>query len=107
MRTGSAERGGLAASNLRCACAAAMLGRETYPSTHAAKLTTFTEKSLGRVRTECGDLIDRVVARVVGGTDGSSLPRNGVCKKVPFPNNLGDNLGRDFTPSAQVQSCTE
>ena len=41
-------------------------------------------ESFGRLGKEGSDLIDRVEASIVGGTDGSSLERKGVCKERLF-----------------------
>ena len=45
------------------------------------KLATLTVESFGRFGKEGRDLIDQVAASIVGGTDGSSLARKGVCKE--------------------------
>eukprot|EP00904_Undaria_pinnatifida_P003390 jgi/Undpi1/13051/HiC_scaffold_8.g02714.m1 len=48
------------------------------------KLATFAVESFGRLGKEGSDLIDQVVASIVGGTDASSLARKGVCKERLF-----------------------
>ena len=48
------------------------------------KLTTLAVESFGRLGKEGSDLINQVAASIVGGTDGSSLARIGVCKERLF-----------------------
>ena len=48
------------------------------------ELATFAVESFGRLGIEGGDLIDQVMASIVGETDGSSLARKGVCKERLF-----------------------
>ena len=48
------------------------------------KLATLAVESFGRLGKEGSDLIDQVAASIVGGTDGSSLARKGVCKERLF-----------------------
>ena len=45
------------------------------------KLANLAVESFGRLGKEGNDLIDQVAASMVGGTDGSSLARKGVCKE--------------------------
>ena len=84
MRAGSANRDGLAASK-----------SEARKRSHYARpgQVSFDErnyklrhprKSFGRLGKEGSDLIDQMAAHVVGGTDGSSLVRKGVCKERLF-----------------------
>ena len=82
MRAGSANRDGLTPSK-----------PEAHKRTHYArpgqvsfdersyKLSTFGVESFGRLGAEGSDLIDQVTSSMVGGTDGSSLARKGVCKE--------------------------
>ena len=84
MRADSANRDGLAASK-----------SEAHTRSHYArpgqvsldersyKLATLVE-SFGRLGKEGSDLIDQMAASIVGGTDGSSLSRKGVCKQRIF-----------------------
>ena len=48
------------------------------------KLATLAVESFGRLRKQGSDLIDQMAAIIVGGTDGSSLARKGVCKERLF-----------------------
>ena len=48
------------------------------------KLAILAVASFGLLGKGGGDLIDQVVASIVGGTDGSSLARKGVCKEGLF-----------------------
>eukprot|EP00904_Undaria_pinnatifida_P007452 jgi/Undpi1/3837/HiC_scaffold_16.g07206.m1 len=48
------------------------------------KLATLAVESFGRLGKEGSDLLDQVAARIVGGTDASSLARKGVCKERLF-----------------------
>ena len=85
MRAGSANRDGLTPSK-----------PEAHKRTHYArpgqvsfdersyKLSTLTVESFGRLGKEGNDLIDQVAANIVGGTDGSSVARKGVCKEHRF-----------------------
>ena len=60
-------------------------------------------QSFGRLGKEGSDLIDQVAARIVGGTDGSSLARKERrLQRTPLPDHLGDYPGRDFAMSASV-----
>ena len=45
------------------------------------KLTTLAVESFGRLGKEGSDLIDQVAASIVGGTDGTSLAREDICKE--------------------------
>ena len=47
-------------------------------------LAPLAVESFGRLVKEGSDLIDLVAASIVGGTDGSSLARKGVCKERLF-----------------------
>ena len=50
------------------------------------KLATLAVEGFGSLGKERSDLIDQVAASIVGGTDGSSLARTGVCNERLFQN---------------------
>ena len=47
-------------------------------------LVTLAVESFGRLGMEGSELIDQLAASIVGGTDGGSLSRKGVCKEHLF-----------------------
>ena len=82
MRAGSANQDGLAASKseARKRTHYARPGQVSFDE-RSCKLATLAVESFGRLDKEGSDLIDQVAASVVGGMDGSSLAREGVCKE--------------------------
>ena len=48
------------------------------------KLVTVAVENYGRLGKEGSELIDQLAASIVGGTDGGSLSRKGVCKEHLF-----------------------
>ena len=82
MRVGSADRDGLAASKseARKHSHYARPGQVSFDE-RSYKLATLAMESFGRLDKESSNLIDQVAASIVGGTDGSSLARKGVCKE--------------------------
>ena len=82
MRAGSAIWDGSAASKSE-ACRRTYNARPGQVSfdERSYKLATLAVESFGRLGKEGSDLIDQVTASMVGGTDGSSLARKGVCKE--------------------------
>ena len=60
-----------------------LLGQVSFDE-RSYKLSTLTVESFGRLGKEGNDLIDQVAANIVGGTDGSSVARKGVCKEHRF-----------------------
>ena len=48
------------------------------------KLVTLAVEIFGRLGKEGNELIDQLAANIVGGTDGGSLSRKGVCKEHIF-----------------------
>ena len=85
MRAGSANRDGLAASKseARKRSHYARPGQVSFDE-RSYKLATLAVESFGRLGKEGSDLIDQMAASIVGGTDGSSLARKGVCKERLF-----------------------
>ena len=51
---------------------------------HSHKLITLAVESFGRLGKEGSEVIDQLAASIVGGTDGGSLCRKGVCKEHLF-----------------------
>ena len=82
MRAGSANRDGLAASKseARKRTHYARPGQLSFDE-RSYKLAPLAVGSFGRLRKEGNDLIDQVAASMVGGTDGLSLARKGVCEE--------------------------
>ena len=82
MRADSADRGGPAAFNseARKRNQYALPGQVSFDE-RSYKLATLAVESFRRLGKEGSDLIDQVPAGVVGGTNGSSLFRKGVCKE--------------------------
>ena len=68
VRAGSADRDGLVAS-------------ESEARKRSYKLATLALERFERLGKDGSDLIDRVAASIVGGTDGSPLARKDVCKE--------------------------
>ena len=81
-RAVSANRDGLATSKseARKRTHYARPGQVSFDE-RSYKLATLAVESFGRLGKEGSDLIDQVAASMVGGTDGSSLARKGVCKR--------------------------
>ena len=85
MRAGSANRGELAASKSEARKHSHYARpRQVSFDERSYKLATLAVKSFGRLGKEGSDLIDQMAASIVGGTDGSSLGRKGVCKERLF-----------------------
>ena len=82
IRAGSADRDGLAASTseARKRSHYARPGQVSFDE-RSCKLATSAVESFGRLGKEGSDRIDQLAASIVGGTDGASLTRKGVCKK--------------------------
>ena len=85
MREGSADRNGSAASTseARKPNHYARPGQVSFDE-RSYKLATLAVEIFGRLVTDGSDLIDRVAASIVGGTDASSLARKAVCKERLF-----------------------
>ena len=85
MRASSADRDGLAASKSEAHKRRhyARPGQVSFDERNY-KLVTLAAESFGRLGKEGSDLIDQMAASIVGGTDGSSLGRKGVCKERLF-----------------------
>ena len=85
MRTGSADRDGSAASTseTRKRKRYGRPGQVSFDK-RSYKLATLAMESFGRLGKKGSDLIDQVATSIVGGTDGSSLARKGVCKERFF-----------------------
>ena len=85
MRAGSADRNGSAASTseVRKHNHYARLGQVSFGE-RSYKLATLTVESFGCLGKEGSNLVDQVAASIIGGTDASSLARNGVCKECLF-----------------------
>ena len=85
MRAGSTNRDGSAASKseARKRSHCARPGQVSFDE-RSYKLATLAVESFWRLGKEGSDLIDQMAASIVGGTDGSSLARKGVCKERFF-----------------------
>ena len=85
MRAGSADRDGLAASKSEARKRRHCIrpGQASFDE-HSHKLAIIAVcvflESFGRLGKEGSDLVDQVAASILGGTDGWSLARKGVCK---------------------------
>ena len=64
--------------NQRSASAATTVSRDKCERSY--KLATLAVERFGHLGKESNDLIDQLAARNVGGTDGTSSARRGVCK---------------------------
>ena len=85
MRAGSADRDELAASNSEARKRSHYARPEQVSFDKCSyKLAILAVESFGRLGKEGSDLINQVAASIVGGTDGSSLARIGVCKERLF-----------------------
>ena len=83
MRAGSADRDGSAASTSEARkCSHYARPGQVSLDERSYKLATLAVESFGRLGKEGSDLIDQVAESIVGGTDGSSLARKGVCKEL-------------------------
>ena len=103
MREGSADRNESAASTseARKRNHYARPGQVSFDE-RSYKLATLAVESFGRLGEEGSDLMNRVAANIVGGTDASSLARKGV-QEAPIPNHLrDDHSGRDFAQSSSI-----
>ena len=82
MRTGSANRDGLAASKseARKRSLYARPGQVSFDE-RSYKLAVLVVESFGRLGKGGSDLFDQMAAGIVRGTGGSSLARKGVCKE--------------------------
>ena len=103
MRAGIPDRNGVAASNSE----ARKLNHYARPAQvsfdeRSYKLSTLAVESFGRLGKEGSDLIDKVAASIIGGTNASSLARKGVCKERIFLNHFCDHSGRDFAQSSSA-----
>ena len=85
MRDGSADRDGSAASTseARKSNHYARVGQVSFDE-RSHKLVTLAVESFARLGKEGSELIDQLAASIVGGTDGGSLSRKGVCKEHLF-----------------------
>ena len=84
-REGSADRNGSAASTAEARKRNHYARPEQVSfDERSYKLATLAVESFGRLGKKGSDLIDQVVASIVGGTDASSRARKGVCKERLF-----------------------
>ena len=85
MRAGSANRDGVAASKCKARKRShyARSGQVSFDE-RSYKLATLAVEIFRRLGKEGSDPIDQIASIIVGGTDGSSLARKGVCKKPLF-----------------------
>ena len=82
MRAGSANRDGVAASKCKARKRShyARSGQVSFDE-RSYKLATLAVEIFRRLGKEGSDPIDQIASIIVGGTDGSSLARKGVCKE--------------------------
>lgn len=82
MRSGSVDRDGLSASipAARLCKYHACPGQVSYDVV-GHKLVTIAVESFECLRQEGSDLVDQLSAAVIGGADGESLSRKGVCQE--------------------------
>ena len=85
MRDGSVDRGGSAASTseARNRNHYARVGQVSF-NERSNELVTLAVESLGCLGKEGSELIDKLAASIVGGTDGGSLTRKSVCEEHLF-----------------------
>ena len=81
MRAGSADRGGSSEIGKRSHYARP---GQVFFDERSYKLATLAVESFGGLGSEGSDLVGQVAERIVGGTDGTSLARKGVCKERIF-----------------------
>ena len=104
MRAGSANQDGLAASKseARKRTHYARPGHVSFDE-RSYKVATVAVESVGRLGKEGSDLIDQVAASMVGGTDGSSLATEGICK-YQLLQLISVTTRCNFMPSATIQT---